>query len=69
MAAKRQQVDASLDKLTEIATALEHIKRLLIFALLRNDASQAELGAALGMSQSSVSRLIPGMSSGRKRKR
>jgi DNA-directed RNA polymerase specialized sigma subunit len=60
MASRQTETDASLDKLNEIATSLEHIKRLLIFSLLRNDVSQAELGAALGMSQSTVSRLVPG---------
>jgi DNA-directed RNA polymerase specialized sigma subunit len=59
MASRQTETDASLDKLNEVATSLEHIKRLLIFSLLRNDVSQAELGAALGMSQSTVSRLVP----------
>lgn len=60
MVSRQQETDASLNKLNEIATSLDQIKRLLIFSLLRDDVSQADLGAALGMSQSTVSRLIPG---------
>jgi len=39
---------------------LEHIKRLLLLALLRSGASQAEVAKALGVSQPSISRMFPG---------
>jgi len=35
------------------------IKKLLIFALLRSGASQAQIGMALDMDQSQVSRMFP----------
>lgn len=39
---------------------LGDIKRLLILALLREGASQAEIAKALGVSQPSISRMFPG---------
>lgn len=39
---------------------LEDIKRLLLLALLRSGASQAEVAKALGVSQPSISRMFPG---------
>jgi len=39
---------------------LEDIKRLLVLALLRGGASQAEIAKALGVSQPSISRMFPG---------
>ena len=38
---------------------LAAIKRLLIFALLRAGASQKEIARALGVNQSSISRMFP----------
>ncbi len=38
---------------------LENIKRLLLLALLRSGASQAEVSKALGVSQPSISRMFP----------
>lgn len=43
-----------------IASDLADIKRLLVFALLRNGASQGEVASALGVKQSTVSRMFPG---------
>lgn len=39
---------------------LEDIKRLLMLALFREGASQAEIAKALGVSQPSISRMFPG---------
>lgn len=39
---------------------LEHIKRLLLLALLRGGASQAKMAKSLGVSQPSISRMFPG---------
>ena len=36
------------------------IKRLMVFALLRSGVSQDDVAAALGVSQSKVSRMFPG---------
>lgn len=36
------------------------IKRLVVLALLRSGASQRQVAAALGVSQSQVSRMFPG---------
>ncbi|GIW52807.1 MAG: hypothetical protein KatS3mg081_2162 [Gemmatimonadales bacterium] len=55
MAKKRADSDA-----IGVLRELEEIKRLLIFALLRNGASQAEVAKALGVSQPSISRMFPG---------
>lgn len=35
------------------------LKRLMILALLRNGATQEEVAAALGVNQSSISRMFP----------
>jgi hypothetical protein len=38
------------------------IRKLLVYALLRTGASQKQIGAALGVSQSSISRMFPDVS-------
>lgn len=40
------------------ARELDGIKRLLILQLVRDGASQAEIASALGVAQSSISRMI-----------
>lgn len=35
------------------------IRKLLVYALLRTGASQKQIGAAIGVSQSSISRMFP----------
>jgi hypothetical protein len=42
-----------------LVTELVALKKLLIFALLRSGASQAQIGMALDMDQSQVSRMFP----------
>ena len=42
-----------------ILEELSIIRRLLVFALLRSGASQAEVAGALGVNQSSISRMFP----------
>ena len=46
------------DSLAKIAEGLEDVKRLLIFALMRSGASQGDVAKALGVNQSSISRLV-----------
>ena len=55
MAAKNETPDA-----IRVLRELEDIKRLLVLSLLRSGASQAEVARALGVNQSSVSRMFPG---------
>lgn len=55
MAKKRPDSDA-----VGVLRELEDIKQLLLLALLRSGASQAELAQALGVSQPSISRMFPG---------
>lgn len=43
-----------------IASELESIKKLLVLLLLKLGTSQGEIASALGVSQPSVSRMIPG---------
>ncbi len=43
-----------------IQKELDSIKRLLILLLLRDGASQSVVASALGVAQSSVSRMFPG---------
>jgi len=43
-----------------IVKELEDIKRLQILALIRDGATQGEIAVALGVNQSSVSRMFPG---------
>ncbi len=50
---------SNTDDLKRLADATEDIRKLLIFALLRNGASQAQVAAALSVNQSSISRLFP----------
>lgn len=40
-------------------TELTAIKRLLVFAILKSGASQAEVAQALGVNQSQISRMFP----------
>jgi hypothetical protein len=39
------------------------IRKLLVYALLRTGASQKQIGAAIGVSQSSISRMFPDVGS------
>ena len=50
--------------LSEIHEELVLIKRLLLVALQRTGASQGELATALGMNQSTVSRMLTGARKG-----
>ena len=42
----------------ELLEELQRIRKLLIFALLKSGASQSDIASALGMDQSSVSRML-----------
>ena len=42
-----------------LVSELSSIKRLLIYALLRSGVSQSQVAAALGTSQSKISRMFP----------
>jgi hypothetical protein len=42
-----------------ILEQLISIKKLLVFALLRNGATQSQIAAALGTSQSTISKMFP----------
>lgn len=44
----------------DLATEVEAVKRLLILILLRDGASQLDIAKALGVNQSSISRMFPG---------
>jgi predicted transcriptional regulator len=44
----------------QIVAELVTIKRLIIFALMRNGASQGEVAKTLGVGQSQVSRMFAG---------
>lgn len=47
------------ETLDKISLELVSIRRLMLFALMRGGASQSELAETLGVSQSSISRMIP----------
>jgi predicted XRE-type DNA-binding protein len=53
----------------ELAPGLEDIKRRLVLGLLKMGASQQEIGTALGVNQSTVSRMAPGLPRKAPRKR
>jgi predicted XRE-type DNA-binding protein len=55
MASSRGDSDANA-----ILRELEDIKRLVLLALLRSGISQADVAKALGVNQSSISRMFPG---------
>jgi predicted XRE-type DNA-binding protein len=44
-----------------VQVELESIKRLLVLGLLMNGASQSAIAAALGVHQSQISRMVPGL--------
>jgi predicted XRE-type DNA-binding protein len=52
------------DNLKRLADATEDIRRLFIFTILRGGASQADVAEALGVNQSSISRLFANKSAG-----
>lgn len=57
MAAKKKNVPDD-----PVARGLDDIKRLLMLMLSRGGATQAEIAKALGVNQSSISRMFPGAS-------
>ncbi len=62
-----------MQKKTEIVeeallAELTSIKRLLVFALLRSEASQKDIAGALGIDQSQVSRMLANGKSGKQRR-
>ena len=57
------------DKLDEIIAELSAIKRLLAHAMLQNGANQTDLATALGVNQSTVSRLFGGATKAGKNKK
>lgn len=52
----------------DILNELVLIKKLLVYALLNNGASQKQIGSAIGVSQSSISRMFPEVGAKRARK-
>ncbi len=50
-----------------ILAELIAIKRLVIFAIMKNGASQSDIANALGVDQSQISRMFPKSGSARKR--
>jgi predicted XRE-type DNA-binding protein len=46
------------EHLGEIAETLMQIRRLMIFSLIRNGASQDQVAVALGVSQKTISRMM-----------
>lgn len=58
MSFKSRTEDGSEERLREIANSLDEIRRLLIYALLRNGASQGDVAAALGTTQGTISKLL-----------
>jgi DNA-binding transcriptional regulator LsrR (DeoR family) len=59
---------AEKSELQEIATELTLIRKLLVFGLLRDGASQDEVAGALGLHRSSIGRMFPkAVAKGRKR--
>ena len=58
MAKKKTSKKTTATDEDPVANELTDIKRLMVFALLRDGASQSDIAAALGVSQSSVSRMF-----------
>jgi hypothetical protein len=53
-----------MDKDDEIVEELTAIKKLLVFALIKDGATQSQIAVALGTSQSQISKMFPkGLSS------
>lgn len=49
----------SNELLSQIASDLEAIKKLMVFELMNKGHSQAKIATALGTSQASISRMFP----------
>ncbi len=47
------------DPMREVSKELAAIKRLIILSLIQDGVSQEQIGAAVGLSQSQVSRMFP----------
>jgi predicted transcriptional regulator len=59
MSAKKGELAADThEQLRVIADALYDIRRLLIYGLIRNGASQDQVAAALGTTQGTISKLL-----------
>jgi IS30 family transposase len=60
---------ANLDKTNDLLLReLGDVKRLLILQLLAQGVSQDQIARALGVNQSTISRLVPGVNVGKKRR-
>jgi predicted transcriptional regulator len=46
------------EHLSEIAETLSQIRRLMVYSLIRNGASQDQVAVAIGVSQKSISRMM-----------
>jgi predicted transcriptional regulator len=70
MSAKKGESAAdSHEQLGVIADALNDIRRLLIYGLIRNGASQDQVAAVLGTTQGTVSRLLSALKTTGKRRK
>jgi len=54
----KEPVSKTEEHLGEIAETLSQIRRLMVYSLIRNGASQDQVAVAIGVSQKTISRLL-----------
>jgi predicted transcriptional regulator len=67
--AKKNEADDLTEQLRLLLEAVEDIRRLLIYGLIRNGASQGQVATALGTTQATVSRLLSATKKSPKRRK
>lgn len=58
MSKTKEPSNKTEEHLGEIAETLTQIRRLIVFSLIRNGASQDQVANALGVSQKTISRMM-----------
>jgi predicted transcriptional regulator len=58
MSKGKEPVSKTEEHLGEIAETLSQIRRLMVYSLIRNGASQDQVAVAIGVSQKTISRMM-----------
>jgi predicted transcriptional regulator len=66
---KKSEAEDLSEQVRLLSEAVEDIRRLLIYGLIRNGASQGQVATALGTTQATVSRLLSAAKKSPKRRK
>jgi predicted transcriptional regulator len=58
MTKNKEPASKTEEQLAEIAETLSQIRRLMVYSLIRNGASQDQVAVAIGVSQKTISRMM-----------